>query len=55
MKIRVVLEIEIDPQEWEDAAGCERSEVRNDVKTYIRNTVQASAMIDEADGQVTLR
>jgi len=55
MKIRVVLEIEVDPTEWVDVDGCERGEVRDSVKRYVANLAQQGAMLDEAGAEVTLR
>lgn len=55
MRIRVVLEIDVDPDNWMSVAGCERSEVRDSVKAYATNHVRHSAMIEEAEAEVTLK
>lgn len=55
MRIRVVLEIDVDPETWQEVNGCERSEVRDSVKAYAVNHVRHSAMIEEAEAEVTLR
>jgi hypothetical protein len=55
MKVRVVLEIEVDPALWADTAGCARADVRQDVKTYVRHQVDGAAMLDETGAEVALR
>ena len=55
MRIRVVLEIDIDPEAWIEENGCERREVRDSVKSYAVNHVRHSAMIEACDAEVTLK
>lgn len=54
MKIRVALTVEIDADKWAEYNGKERSEVRDDVRSYVLNQVQCSASIEEADGTADL-
>lgn len=59
MKINVTLSIEVSPEAWlatganvesEDAAG-----VRQDVKDYLLNLAQCSALVEESGAEVTLK
>lgn len=64
MKIRIPLTIEIDPKSWVDSGlgggiadaddAVSATAVRDDIRTYVLNLVQQSAMVDEADADVTL-
>ena len=35
MKVKVSFTIEVDEKEWAETYGCDKSEVRQDVKNYI--------------------
>lgn len=54
MKIRVSLTVEIDPDKWSKNNGTERSEIREDVQSYVLNQIQCAASIEEADGTADL-
>jgi hypothetical protein len=55
MRITVTLTVDVDPEEWMSAAGCERAEVREDVRKYIAGRAQEAAMIDETGASVELK
>lgn len=56
MKIIVQIVVEIDANQWAELNGLEsKSDVRADVKSYILNNVQQAAMIQDAEGTVTVR
>jgi hypothetical protein len=40
MKVRVTMTVDVDPARWEEDFGVPRSEMREDVKTYVIGTVQ---------------
>lgn len=47
MKVRLVVTVEVDPGDWMDVYGCERDEVREDVRSYFTDQIgQASAVED---------
>lgn len=62
MKVIVKLAIEVDPQAWAevnsslmDADGRFKiAEVREDIRTYIAHAIQQSAVVDEAEADVSL-
>lgn len=49
MKVQIKVTVEVDPADWAEVYGCERSEVRTDVKNYFVNQIIASAATDEVD------
>lgn len=64
MKVRVVLEIEVDPQVWADADGTTgvwkeggyvAKGVRQSIRDYVFYRVQETAFIAETDATVTLK
>ena len=40
MKIKISYTLEVDPQEWADEYRIDKSEVRDDVKTYFTDSYQ---------------
>ena len=48
MKVTIKVTVEVDPQEWSDEFGCERTEVREDVRSYFTNQIQACSAIKDA-------
>lgn len=54
MRVRVVLNIDVDPDKWVDVYGGELDAVEEDVKSYAFNAVLGSAGIEESDATVTL-
>lgn len=56
MKIRVVLSIEVDPEEWHAVYGNgdQPAQVRDDIKSYVFTAICDSAGMDESEAQVTL-
>ncbi len=62
MKIRVSLVVEVDPQMWANTDGAivgvdggfAIADVRESVRSYLLNLAQCSALIDEAEAEVTL-
>ena len=54
MKIKVTLTVDIDPEAWVANYGCEKSEVREDVKVYIAETVSGQldlvGVLNKEDG-----
>jgi hypothetical protein len=40
MKIKCSFTVEVDPEDWAEAFGLERSEVRKDVQTYLARIAQ---------------
>jgi hypothetical protein len=42
VKIKVEITVDVDPGKWMAEYGCEMSEVREDVRSYIRGNVQDS-------------
>ena len=55
MKISITLTIDVDPDEWADNYGIEKSEVREDVKTYVRTAVQQAPGMQDVDAEVRIR
>lgn len=56
MKINVTFQVEVDPEKWMASNGLSaRSEIREDVFSYLLNHVQCAAMIEETDGEVRLK
>lgn len=51
INVRVVLNVKIDPEDWELAFGTKPAEIPEDVKTYILNEVQCAGVF--GDGEVT--
>jgi hypothetical protein len=51
MRVRVSLTIELNPEDWMLAFGIERAGVREDVKNYVTNLVQSSAIFDRDTGE----
>lgn len=49
MKVQIKVTIEVDPADWAEEFGLERSEVRTDVKNYFSNAILQSAAVDEVD------
>jgi hypothetical protein len=47
IKVRMTVTVEVDTSEWASLYGINESEVREDVKGYIRNLVQQSPAQDE--------
>lgn len=39
MKVQIKVTVEVDPAEWMNEYGCERDEVREDVKRYFQGQV----------------
>lgn len=56
-KRRVVMtfEIDVDFAEWQEVRGCERSEVREDIRSYLLTHVQGAPMLEDAGAEVGLR
>jgi hypothetical protein len=48
MKVQIKVTVEVDAQQWADEYGCEREEVREDVKTYFAYQIQAAPAIEDA-------
>lgn len=40
--------VEVDPSTWADEYGCDRSEVREDVRSYFTNQIQAAQAVEDA-------
>ncbi len=55
MKIAVTVVIELDECQWADYNGIAKRDVREDVRSHVLTTLQASTLLDEADAEVTLR
>jgi hypothetical protein len=54
MKVRIVMTIDVDPDEWVAVYGGRRDGVREDVKDYAFHNVVESAGIKESGATVTL-
>lgn len=58
MKIRVTLVIDLNGKAWAEYQGLGRdasaSEIREDVKGHVLNSMQNSPFLEEADAQVSL-
>jgi hypothetical protein len=52
IKIRIQFTVEIDPDAWTLAYGVEKHEIRDDVKSYIKNMVQGSDGFGDGAGEV---
>jgi hypothetical protein len=48
MKVQIKVTVEVDPQQWADEYGCERSEVRDDVRSYFTNHIQGAQSVEDA-------
>lgn len=48
MKVQIKVTIEVDPAEWADEYGCERSEVRDDVRSYFVNQITQAQAVEDA-------
>lgn len=48
MKVQIKVTVEVDPAEWMSEYGCERSEVREDVRAYFTQQIVAAPAIEEA-------
>jgi hypothetical protein len=56
MKIRTIVTIEVDEAEWMNAAGLLEGDVRKDVRSYIRTTLQDSPMFSQdTEAEVTVK
>jgi len=55
MKISITLTIDVDPEQWADNYGIEKSDVRGDVKTYVHNAVQQAPGMQDVDAEVRVR
>jgi hypothetical protein len=49
MKIRLSYTVDIDPELWERAYGVGKDEIREDVRSYMRNLIQQCAAAEETD------
>lgn len=58
MKVRVVLTVDIDADQWRDythiGSDGSAAEVREDVKSYVLTNIVGAALIEECDGTVAL-
>jgi hypothetical protein len=48
VKVQIKVTVEVDPQQWADEYGCERSEVREDVRSYFTDAIQSSPAVEGA-------
>lgn len=48
MRITLKVTIDVDADEWASEYGCEKSEVRDDVKAYFQQHLGASAAVEDA-------
>lgn len=48
MKVRLTVTVEVDPSAWADEYGCERSEVREDVRSYFTDGIGQFPAIEGA-------
>lgn len=48
MKVKIEVVVEVDPSRWSEEYGCERSEVREDVKAYFAGHIGAAQAIEDA-------
>jgi hypothetical protein len=48
MKVQIKVTVEVDPQEWANEYGCERSEVREDVRSYFTDAIRNSSAVTDA-------
>lgn len=55
MKISITLTIDVDPNEWAENYGIDKSEVREDVKTYVHSTVQGAPGMQDVEAEVRVR
>lgn len=54
MKVSINITVELDRASWSDGKRIP-AEVREDVKSYVLSTVYESAMLREANAEVTVR
>lgn len=47
MKVQIKVTVEVDPADWMSEYGCERDEVREDVRRYFEQQVSASTAVEE--------
>lgn len=47
MKVQIKVTVEVDPAEWMHEYGCDREDVREDVKRYFEQQVVASTAVEE--------
>lgn len=48
VKVRLTVTVEVDPSEWSDVYGCERGEVREDVRSYFTDGISQFPAIEDA-------
>lgn len=48
MKVQIKVTVEVDPAEWMSEYGCERDEVREDVRRYFEHQIVAAPAIEDA-------
>lgn len=53
MKITATFTVEVDADKWADYNGITKAEVREDVKTHLLTAIQGSALLEEADAEVS--
>ena len=49
MKVQIKVTVEVDPADWAEEYGCERDEVRTDVKNYFMNQILSSTAAEAVD------
>lgn len=48
IKVRIAVTVEVDPAEWAYEYACERSEVREDVRSYFTDLISQAPAISDA-------
>lgn len=55
MRIRLTVSLEIPIEKWVDARGCEREDVRDDIRQYFQDLIEDDEMLDEVEGKATFK
>lgn len=55
MRIRLTVSLEIPIEKWVDARGCEREDVRDDIRQYFQDLIEEDEMLDEVEGKATFK
>jgi hypothetical protein len=48
MKVQIKVTVEVDPTEWAEEFGCERREVREDVRRYFAQHIDGASAVEDA-------